>query len=225
MAAQLRYHVDVVLVIDATASMTPILGTVKGSALMFHDRMGAALADSGKHVDALRLRVVLFRDLRDNGSLSLAASGFFALPQQSAEFSGWVSGIVPIANTTDEESGLAGLSVALHSPWTNDGDRRRHVVVLWTDNPPHLPEHEFAYVPPASTAEVAPSFDGLTDMWESSQFVPLSSRRLVLFAPEMGLWPTIAAMWSNVVHYPSRAGLGLSDHTFGEILSAIVNSI
>ncbi len=111
MANQLEYHVDVVLVIDATASMTPLLDQVKKSALGFHGRLTAVLQSAGKHVDRLRLRVVTFRDLADDGPNGLAASEFFALPEQAGAFSSWVSGVRLIGGTTYPESGLACLSV------------------------------------------------------------------------------------------------------------------
>lgn len=225
MSQRLEYHVDVVFVIDATNSMTPVLRMVQESALTFHGRLMRVLSGQGKHVDRLRLRVVTFRDLRDDGVNGLAASPFFTLPQESAEFSSWVVSIQLIGNTTYPESGLAGLSVALQSPWTSGGSKRRHVIVLWTDDAPHLPEHEVAFVPPAFRSTVAASFDELTDAWESSQYVSLDSRRLVLFAPDKGAWPTLAQHWTNTILYPSRAGLGISDYDIRQILDAIASSV
>jgi hypothetical protein len=222
---QLDYHVDVVLVIDATASMTPIVDAVRGAALGFHARLDAVLAGQTKHVDVLRVRAVVFRDLRDNGDDALAASPFFTLPDEQPAFAAWVGGITLMGNTTLAESGLAGLSVAIHSPWTSKGDKRRHVIVLWSDDEPHAPEAEAGLAPAAFRSQVADNFDALTDLWESGQRVGSSSKRLVLFTPETGLWPVIAESWDQVIHRPSEAGAGLSDYEMDEILMTIAASI
>jgi hypothetical protein len=219
------YHVDLALVIDGTASMTPVIDQVKAAALQFESRLQKVLHDHGKRVDRIRVRVIVFRDLFDNGNESLVASDFFVLPDEASALAQWVGRIRVLGNTTDTESGLAGLAVAINSKWTSDGDRRRHVIVLWTDSDPHLPEAEDGRAPAAFRSQVARSFDHLTDMWGSSQLVSTSSRRLVLFAPEIGKWPEIGDNWDNVVLYPSQAGAGLEEFDFNEILQMISNSI
>ena len=80
MNQQFSYYCDLVLVIDGTNSMTPVIDEVKSVASGFHQRMTTALAELGKTVDGLRVRVVVFRDLFDNGDRSIEASGFFELP-------------------------------------------------------------------------------------------------------------------------------------------------
>lgn len=225
MANQFEYHVDLVFVIDATASMTPVLEHVKAAALGFHSRLAGVLEQSGKHVDKLRIRVVTFRDLPDNRDQALGTSPFFTLPAQEAPFASYIQAIELAGNTTFPESGLAGLAVAMHSPWTKEGAKRRHVVVLWTDDEPHPPENEVAFIPTEFRGEVCESLDELTDVWESAQYAALSSRRLVLFAPEKGLWSVINQSWDNVIMYPSQAGSGVSEYDLAQIVSAIANSI
>ncbi len=64
----LQYAVDIVLCVDATASMHPVLGSVKASALQFHDRLGDVMAKKGKSISQLRLKVIAFRDFDDTAA-------------------------------------------------------------------------------------------------------------------------------------------------------------
>jgi hypothetical protein len=221
---QFTYHVDLVLVMDATMSMTPVIDQTKKRALGFHDQLDTALDAAGKRVDQLRIRVVVFRDLAFNRDRSLVTSPFFGLPAENEAFADWVKAVKLEGNDTNTESGLAGLSVAMSSPWTASGDRRRHVVVLWTDDDAHLPEKEHPHVPAAFADAVASTFDELTDRWHSSQYASSASRRLVLFAPDTSVWQEVHG-WENCVWYPSQAGSGLADIEMDEIMASIVNSI
>ena len=225
MNQQFSYYCDLVLVIDGTNSMTPVIDEVKSVASGFHQRMTTALAELGKTVDGLRVRVVVFRDLFDNGDRSIEASGFFELPAEQPDFARWVNSINVLGNTTDTESGLAGLAVAINSTWTNAGSRRRHLTVLWTDADAHLPEAEAGRAPAAFASQVAQSFDDLTDMWSASQRMSTQAKRLVLFAPEGGVWSTINEYWGNVVYMPSQAGVGLSDYEMNNIMAIIARSV
>lgn len=64
----LQYAVDIVLCVDATASMFPVLDTVKSSALQFHERLNDVMAKKGKAISQLRLKVIAFRDFGDDPS-------------------------------------------------------------------------------------------------------------------------------------------------------------
>lgn len=224
MDLQFKYVVDVVLVIDATNSMSGVIDMVKASALRFHSKLTLLLGQQGKTVSEMRVRCVAYRDIPDNGERGLEASSFFTMPHDEQQFRAWISGIELIGNTTFPESGLTALSLAVHSDWSMSGNKRRHVVVLWADNDPHPIESEWHLVPPQSARVIDPSYDALTDSWHAGR-EPLDGRRLILFAPGGGRWDSIASHWDNVVHYPSVAGTGLSGTTEEELFSVIVNSI
>ena len=79
----LTYSVDLVLVIDATGSMSPIIDDVKTSALSFYDDLQKHMAGIGKNIDDLRVRVIAFRDYyADSAADSLVVSDFLELPDQ-----------------------------------------------------------------------------------------------------------------------------------------------
>ena len=220
----LSYAVDIVFCIDVTGSMTPILDAVKANALRFYDDVQHNLTAKGKNVDELRVRVIAFRDFVADGEAALQESPFFRLPAEQAGFSDFVNGLLAQGGGDAPESGLEAVALAVNSPWTNRGDRRRQVVVVWTDQPAHPLDP--TTVPAELRARVPADFSALTDLWEDAQG-PLgsSSKRLILFAPDGPGWSDISGVWENVVHHPSQAGGGLSEVDYGTIVDSIGNSV
>lgn len=223
----LGYAVDLVFVIDITGSMTPVLDQVKAGALTFHDRLLGVMASKGKYVSSLRLRVVAYRDYLDAPHDALSQTPFFRLPVERHYFDGFVHSLFAEGGGDEPESGLEALAVALLSPWERGLDRRRHVVVLFTDASAHpLEAAAGRYVPGYPTA-IANTFDGLTDVWDDPQgvVVEFAAKRLLMFAPDVYPWNIISTNWDNVLHYPSPAGQGLNDLEFGQIVDAIAGSV
>jgi von Willebrand factor type A domain len=220
----LSYAVDIVFCIDVTGSMTPIIDQVKANALRFYDDVQSNLTTKGKNVDQLRVRVIGFRDFVADGAAALDESPFFTLPDDRADFSAFVNGLVAEGGGDAPESGLEAVALAIDSPWTTTGDRRRQVIVVWTDQPaqPLNP----SVLPPDIATRVPADFSALTDAWEDEQGrMGSSSKRLILFAPDGPGWSDISGVWENVVHHPSQAGGGLSEVDYGTIIDSIGNSV
>ena len=221
---RLQYAVDIVFCIDVTGSMTPIIDAVKANALRFYEDVQTNLTTKGKSVDELRVRVIAFRDFAVDDDGALQESSFYALPDDQDAFAGFVEALQPQGGGDAPESGLEAVALAINSPWTSRGDRRRQVIVVWTDAPAH--PLNFAAVPPSLASSVPTSFSDLTDLWEDPQGpVGASSKRLILFAPDGAGWSDISASWENVVHHPSQAGGGLSEVDYGTIVDSIGNSV
>jgi hypothetical protein len=220
----LSYAVDIVFAIDVTGSMTPILDAVKANALGFYDDVQTNLTEKGKNVAQLRVRIIAFRDFAADGAAALEESPFFTLPGERAGFSEFVNGLIAQGGGDVPESGLEAVALAINSPWTSTGDRRRQVVVVWTDAPAHPLDP--ASVPADLASRVPADFSALTDAWEDEQgLMGSSSKRLILFAPDGPGWSDISAVWENVVHNPSQAGNGLSEVDYGTIIDSIGNSV
>ena len=220
----LSYAVDIVFCIDVTGSMTPIIDQVKANALRFYDDVQTNLTAKGKNVDQLRVRVIGFRDFAADGAAALEESPFFTLPDERASFSEFVNGLVAEGGGDAPESGLEAVSLAIDSPWTTTGDRRRQVIVVWTDQPAQ--QLDASVLPPDIASRVPADFSALTDAWEDEQGrMGSSSKRLILFAPDGPGWSDISAVWENVVHHPSQAGGGLSEVDYGTIVDSIGNSV
>jgi hypothetical protein len=220
----LSYAVDIVFCIDVTGSMDPIIDAVKTNALRFYDDVQTNLVAKGKNVDELRVRVIAFRDLAADGDAAIQESPFYRLPDERSAFSGFVDGLLAEGGGDAPESGLEAIALAMNSQWTSRGDRRRQVIVVWTDQPAHPLDPTL--VPADLRSRVPGDFSALTDLWEDNQG-PLgaSSKRLILFAPDGPGWSDISAVWENVVHHPSQAGGGLSDIDYGTIIDSIGNSV
>jgi hypothetical protein len=220
----LSYAVDIVFCIDSTGSMTPIIDQVKANALRFYDDVQSNLTAKGKNVDQLRVRVIGFRDFAADGAAALDESPFLALPDQRDDFSAFVNGLVAEGGGDAPESGLEAVALAIDSPWTTTGDRRRQVIVVWTDQPAQ--SLDSSVLPPDIATRVPADFSALTDAWEDEQGrMGSSSKRLILFAPDGPGWSDISAVWENVVHHPSQAGGGLSEVDYGTIIDSIGNSV
>ena len=76
------------------------------------------------------------------------------------------------------------------------------------------------------------SLEELTDIWltpASGQTSKIKlkqpAKRLVVFAPQMYPWPEIYESWNQVVYNPSKAGEGLDDVSWEDIINAIVGSV
>jgi hypothetical protein len=220
----LSYAVDIVFCIDVTGSMTPIIDQVKNNALRFYDDVQKNLTEKGKNVDQLRVRVLAFRDFKADGAAALQESPFYTLPAERAGFSDFVNGLLAEGGGDAPESGLEAVALAMTSSWTTTGDRRRQVIVVWTDQPAQ--PLEASVLPPDLSSRVPADFSALTDLWENEQGpMGSSSKRLILFAPDGPGWSDISGVWENVVHHPSQAGGGLSDVDYGTIIDSIGNSV
>jgi hypothetical protein len=220
----LSYAVDIVFCIDVTGSMTPIIDQVKANALRFYDDVQSNLTAKGKNVDQLRVRVIAFRDFAADGAAALDESPFFTLPEERASFSEFVDGLIAEGGGDAPESGLEAVALAIDSPWTTTGDRRRQVIVVWTDQPAQT--LNASVLPPDVASRVPADFSALTDAWEDEQGrMGSSSKRLILFAPDGPGWSDISGVWENVVHHPSQAGGGLSEVDYGTIVDSIGNSV
>ena len=86
------YCVDIVLCIDATGSMQPIIDEVKRNALSFHEKFKSCMDDAGKDVEQLRVKVIVFRDYICD-SQPMVESDFYVLPDEKDKFHRFVEGI------------------------------------------------------------------------------------------------------------------------------------
>lgn len=220
----LTYAVDIVFCVDVTGSMTPIIDQVKTNALRFYDDVQTNLTEKGKTVDELRVRVLAFRDFEADGPAAMQESPFFELPRDQSHFSNFVNSLIAEGGGDAPESGLEAVALAIDSPWTTSGDRRRQVIVVWTDQPAQ-PLGSTA-LPTELASRVPANFSDLTDLWENEQgAMGSSSKRLILFAPDGPGWSEVSGVWENVVHHPSQAGGGLSEVDYGTIIDSIGNSV
>ncbi|MGI5199728.1 vWA domain-containing protein [Streptomyces sp. CA-288835] len=225
----LQYAVDIVLCVDATGSMFPVLDNVKSSALQFHDRLNDVMAKKGKAISQLRLKVIAFRDFGDDASNAIQQTEFLHLPSQARDFEDFVRGIDATGGGDIPESGLEALALAINSPWETGLDRRRHVIVMFTDAPAH-PLGTIGTSAPTYPAGIPRGIDELFEQWgyarSQTAVMEQSAKRLVLFAPDESPWSDpIAEEWDLTLHFASKAGQGLEEFEMDEIIETIANSL
>lgn len=220
------YSVDLVLCIDVTGSMASIIETVKRGALTLHERLARAMASRDKPVGSMRIRVVAFRDF-DADSDPVEIGGFWQLPAQAGEFRTFVSGLRAAGGGDEPESGLEALALAIDSPWDREAQRRRHVIVMFTDASAHplgVGRTRSPY-----PAEMPRDLDALWDRWGrgrgSSAVMDPGAKRLLIFAPDRDPWTGIAASWNNTLHSPSKAGTGLGNVALDDVIGIIAGSV
>jgi len=225
---QFSYRVDIALCIDCTGSMGKTLTAVKEAALDFQSILTSKMADKGKVISGMRVRVVAFRDIFAD-TPPFEVSDFFDLSHQASDFETFLKGLKAKGGGGDgPESALEALSIAVNSPWTTEADKLRHVVVMWTDAAPHpLEKGQEQHFQSPFKEHIASDINQLTDWWEDRQSPRLrhEAKRLVIFAPERGAWVDIADSWENTVYLPSAAGKGLRDFEFDQIIEVLANSI
>lgn len=224
---RLTYNVDIVFCVDCTGSMTPIIGLVKNNALAFYEDLMTKMAEKNKAINQMRVRVVAFRDYIADGDEAMLTTDFFTLPEQTPDFEACVNSLEADGGGDEPEDGLEALAYAIKSDWNTEGNKRRHIIVVWTD----ASTHKIGY---AKESEHYPQgmpqdFSELTAWWGDLQNRGFAGKpgekRLVLFAPDKEGWSLISENWDNVLHFPSKSGQGLTEVTYDAILDGIVRSI
>lgn len=223
---RLTYGVDLVFCIDATMSMYPILNTVKENALNFYQDFQRVMEAKHKRVQQLRVRIVAFRDYYYDKENAMLVTNFFDLPSQEGDFEACVKCIEAEGGGDDPEDGLEALAYAMKSDWNTTAQKRRHVIVVWSDDATH--DLGFGKSVPNYPRGMAKDFNELTEWWGSKRNPGLmdeSAKRLILFTPDKESWNRIRDNWNNVIQYESDAGGGLRDCDYEQILNAISNTI
>lgn len=228
--ASLKYAVDIVMCIDITDSMSPMLTNVAGSALAFPGRLAEEMANKGRGISSLRLKVIAFRDFGDNPADALAVSPFFRAPGELAQFQRTVRGLRTGGGGDEPESGLEALAMAMASDWEAGLDRRRHVIVLFTDASAHQLGDPRQTAAPTYPRTIPTSLDGLFEQWGYGQaganvLMENSAKRLLLFTPDVYPWADIAEDWNNTLMFPSEAGEGLEEWEMDQIVATIAGSL
>jgi hypothetical protein len=223
----MSHHVDIVFCIDCTGSMSPVIEASKKLALGFQDVLNKALQEQQKSVDALRVKVVAFRDYFCDGEKSMSESRFFELPSEAADYAAFVDKLSPSGGGDEPESALEAFALAMRSDWSDEPGRKRRIICILTDASAHPLEKASGSKPAGYPDDLPSTFSQLADMWEGT--MDDRARRLLIFAPEVYPWnqicPDDQGGFSDAIHYPSRGGAGLSDVDYKQIVSLVANSI
>ncbi|MGM9763096.1 MAG: vWA domain-containing protein [Candidatus Cryptobacteroides sp.] len=230
------YKVDIVMCIDITGSMQDCIDTVKSRALQFWPDLQEALQKAAKNVSDVRVKVIAFRDFEADGDQALVESRYFNLSAQGSsdpeEYKAFVSGLVADGGGDEPENSLEALAMAINSDWVQTGDRRRHVIVMFTDASAHKLE-DANTSNPNYPQNMPHSLEELSELWMtpsggqqgSKTKLKQPAKRLIVFAPQVYPWPEIYESWDQFVYNPSKAGQGLDDVSYEDIINSIVASV
>jgi len=219
---KLTYNVDIVFVIDSTGSMGHMVDLVKNNALSFHDQLMESMKKKQKTVEKLRVKIISFKDYIADENPMLVTE-FYNLPEQTERMREVMNSIMADGGGDEPEDALEALAYAIRSKWDTSCVKSRHIIALYTD----ASAHELGYGKSSKLypSNMAKTFAELSEWWDNEDYIKQSAKRLLLFAPDTPEWNDISDNWENVIHTRSKAGDGLSEKSFQEILSVIANSI
>ncbi len=230
-----KTNVDIVFVIDATASMTPVIEMVKSFALSFHEKVVEGLKKVNRRINQLRVKVIAFRDYYCDGPMAMQESDFFYLPEENDEFRSFVSSIQAKGGGDIPESGLEALALAMSSDWVREGTSKRHAIVLFTDAPAHPIEMQKDGIPENYPINMLQSFNEFIEAWGFSQgrldnpnnkfWMDKNARRLILFAPEEEPWKEIGEYFEQCVMKPIQFDQGGKELDTDIVINTISKSI
>lgn len=229
------YKLDIVFVIDATGSMTPIMNQVKANALTLGDRICDEMKAANKPVDELRLRVIDFADFASEGDEAIRLSDFYKMPEEKAAFEKRVNDIdIDMRGGDIPENGLEALFAAINSDWVKigAGEKGRHIIVLMTDAVP-LNLQERAGCVGYNAEEYPSNIEELTEIWNAdaqsttTKLSP-SKKRLIVYAPagkdaQGHTWDDVTS-WEWVTGATVDPSTGLEGIDLSVIIAEIVRS-
>lgn len=218
-------NVDLVICIDVTGSMGPVLHK---STMLARDLIGqinAGLAEKNRRVDKLRVKVIAFGDYYCD-DVPMAESAFFELPAQERAYHDYLDRLSAHGGGDAPESSLEALYKAFTSDWCTTGAKRRHIVVLFTDTSPHPLDDPRREGCPGYPQDMPHSLVELEDVWNDGQGrLGSTERRMAIFAPEDETWTKMGSTWELVHHHPCVAGEGLGELDMRFVVNWIANSI
>lgn len=217
-----KTNADICMVIDATESMTPIIDTVKEMALNFYDEFKEGLKEYKKELNQTRIKVIVFRDYYCDGAYAMEESDFFYLPDEKEAFSEFVNKIEAKGGGDEPENALEALALAMKSDWVQEGNSRRHAILLFTDASAHKLDKAVGLDIPAYPKEMLHSYGELDEAWnacqgtcvknETSAFnMDARAKRLILYAPDAEPWSDIELDFENCVHAKVQANGGVDE--------------
>lgn len=223
-----EYFVDIVMCIDATGSMGPIIGEVKNNAIEFYQKFVDKMETKGKEISQLRIKVIAFRDFKSDEE-PMKESEFFNLPEQNDEFKTFVEKIEAKGGGDEPENALEAIALALKSDWTKAGAKRRHVVLVFSDASAHDLGAEGGADSPRYPSDMPKNLGQLRAWWEGndqtfSSKLENEAKRLIAFVPNASPW---SDMENFSLFWPmySTAGTGLSEETIDTALEILAGSV
>ncbi len=215
-------NIDLVFCIDGTGSMHGIIDNLKKHAKRFKNELTEALVEANTNITSLRIKVITFRDYKDDPD-AMVESRFFELPGDQSDFEREIDAIDAHGGGDSPENGLEALYLAMKSDFYT-GDKDRQIIVLFTDA--DALELKYRADCPGYPADM-PDWHDLCEIWGGARQTDLKLRsrlkRLILFAP-LGTKYENDFKWNRVTYVPVEPSEGLKELDFSVVIKEIVKS-
>lgn len=228
-------NVDIVFVIDGTSSMQPLIDKVKELTISFRESLERELEKNNRKIANLRVKVIVFRDYYVDAADAMVETDFFDLPMENDAFVQYVSSIRAGGGGDEPESGLEALALAMNSDFTQEGTKKRHIIVLFTDASAHPFESQKEGIPENYPNWMYSTFDQLEEAWggeqealgaiRNSKKYSRTSKRLVLFAPALYPWSQIEQSFNNATRKELDKGNGGKDLELDDVWKLLAFSM
>ena len=232
--------VDIVFVIDVTKSMERMIDIIQTAAISFLDEFFEKMNSMKRRVENLRVKVISFRDFYYDGNHAYNESKFFTMPNEKMDLKEYLNEIYADGGGDDPESGLEALAMAMKSDFVQKGEKKRHIIILFTDAAAH-PFEDYdkltaeaarkGYKPTIYPENMPKDIYELYNVWEgntedfSKEVTTLdkTGRRLVLFAPNEYPWADMGIDLSSTIRYDLSAIKSVDD--IAEVMEFLYHAI
>lgn len=231
-------NVDVVFVIDASKSMELLIEKLQ-QADSVYDELFQRWRYKVKSINRIRFKVIWYRNFFVDGDNSYGESKFFEMPDERVSFREFLCNIQTYGGCSGRRPGLAALAMAMNSDFVQDGDIKRHIVVLFTDATSYsfeemkdLKENGYSNSSmsmkgldniPDSLDDFYYEWCGVHPLGVTPKYFKLDwrGRRLVLVAPTSYPWDYMEVELENTLRVPIEDISGTTDVDLEKVFDII----
>lgn len=166
----LRYC-DIVLCINVTSGMEPVLNSVKSIVIDLYDNVMINAHKRNRDIKQLRVKVIAFRDYYCDGPYAMEVSRFFILPEEKTEFYNFVSSLEAKGGGDESENALEAIALAMKSDWwtpINICEVARNIIVVITNASAHPFEKSAEVISEYYPIDMLGNYIEFVDAWQGS---------------------------------------------------------
>lgn len=223
----MSFYVDITFCLDISSNMERIIDNIKNHISELPEFIQDTYSLEGKTITNMRAKIMTFGNFDEGTPIShsrwfyikgfdsihnnkcnkLLVSSISSLSDyESIEFKHFVNNIHLEKNATNISNGLEALSQAIKSDWISNGEKRRHVIVIYTLNEASKLEESNRTIN-IYPNDIPVTLKELTDTWiylpSQTEGLTKASKMLIVCAPQNYPWPEIFEAWDQVTYNPS----------------------
>lgn len=198
-------NADFVFVLDATATMGVFIDRFRREFLPEFTKQLGNISSPG---DAVRYKVIIFRDYGSEGENAIKESRFFKIPEEAEELGHAMLYVEAGGGGDSPENGLEAIYYALKSDFAK-GEGTQTIFFFTDADAVALGKRKDCDGYPKDMVDE----EGLKKLWLGKMPSRLTQRgkRMIMFAPEGTAYSRIAAEMDNTVFVPTVKSGNLND--------------